>query len=171
MNDASAKTSAPVVALGPFTPTAVETSRNAHLQMLQTVITRMGTNAFSTKTWAIGVLAAALAYNPVAPVGQHPVPGQTPMRVAWLLLPAIVFWWLDARYLWRERLFRRLYEAVVAGTAPVFSMDTRPYRAVCPGILRTFLSPAVLAVHILTVAAVLVKAGWLAWVLAKAGVS
>jgi hypothetical protein len=44
------------------------------------------------------------------------------------LLPAIVFWGLDAYYLWNERLFRGLYDEAARGSLATYSMDTTSYR-------------------------------------------
>jgi hypothetical protein len=44
------------------------------------------------------------------------------------LLPAVVFWGLDAYYLWHERLFREVYKGAVAGTVAVYSMDLSAFK-------------------------------------------
>jgi hypothetical protein len=48
------------------------------------------------------------------------------------LLPSITFWGLDGYYLWQERYFRALYDAVRKGEHDeqqhgFFSMNTKPY--------------------------------------------
>ena len=109
---------------------ADQQTRIAHLQMIQGVITRMAGNSFSLKT-----LAVTLTTGVVALLGTM----QTfnPLYLFTLLLPIAVFWWLDARYLQLERLYRRLYDEVRHGAiADPFGMDTRPYREAEASVVR-----------------------------------
>ncbi|TAJ80103.1 hypothetical protein EPO44_18900 [bacterium] len=95
-----------------------------HLELIHAVITRLAQNSFAYKAWAVTLVAALFALGAKEASSQY-------LLVA--LLPAIVFWGLDAYYLRQERLFRKLYDAVRTA-APVdlernpFSMDTTPYR-------------------------------------------
>lgn len=95
-----------------------------HLELIQAVITRLAQNSFLYKGWSITLVAAIYAL--AAKEGN-------PKYLLDALLPAIVFWGLDAYYLRQERLYRRLYNAVrTAAQADLdrnpFSMDTSPYR-------------------------------------------
>lgn len=90
-----------------------------HLGMLQGVINRMAGNSFLLKGWSVTLVSAllALAAN----------------RADWLLvavalLPALTFWGLDGYFLAQERLFRRIYERVVAGdqTVPTYGLNPGP---------------------------------------------
>lgn len=83
--------------------------RIAHLTMIQGVITRMAGNSFALKT-----LAVTLTTGVVALLGAIQTPSQLYMLAA--LLPILMFWWLDARYLQLERLYRRLYDDVRTGS-------------------------------------------------------
>jgi hypothetical protein len=93
-----------------------------HLELIQAVITRLARNSFSLKGWAVTLVAAifALAAREAE---------QKFILVA--LLPAVMFWGLDAYYLRQERLFRKLYDVVRSVPAQAesdpFSMDTTPY--------------------------------------------
>ncbi len=79
-----------------------------HLEIIQGVINRMASNTFALKVLA-GILAAAVlsyagAANDVQPV------------LVWIgVIPVSAFWYLDARYLRLEKLFRKLYNAVREG--------------------------------------------------------
>lgn len=129
--------------------------RVAHLQMAQGVISRMGQNAFNAKTWSVTVAAAVFA---LSPDGKHPCAS------TWLVLvPLGAFWWLDAYYLRQERLFRALYDAVVAGTAPLFDMRADRYAHREMSLMRVAISTGVWPVHALTAAAVAAKAALTCW--------
>lgn len=96
-------------------------ARIKHLEFIQAVISRMATNSYVTKGWALTVTAAvygfaAIHLNPwIAGVG---------------FIPVIGFWWLDAWYLRQERLFRCLYDDARQPdtSVPLFSMHIQLYR-------------------------------------------
>jgi len=94
-----------------------------HLEMIQAVIGRMGSNSFAVKTWAVGLIAGIFA---LAAADRR----ESPWVLLIALLPVGVFWYLDAFYLRQERLFRRLYDAVRTGAketveAGAFGMSTK----------------------------------------------
>lgn len=74
----------------------------SHLQMIQSIIDRMGKNSFSLKGWAVGVMVAIYAF-----AGQN-----FNKAVIVTLIPLIIFWILDSYYLMLERKYRRLYDEV-----------------------------------------------------------
>ena len=76
-----------------------------HLQMMQSVITRMADNSRACKTWAVTLVAAILVV--VARFGTSS--GETaiePNAALIALVPTILFWVLDSYYLALERAFR-----------------------------------------------------------------
>jgi hypothetical protein len=92
-----------------------------HLEFIQATISRLATNSFLLKGWALtisgalfGFAASHLSWS-VAMVG---------------LLPIIVFWCLDAYFLRQERLFRGLYNAVAeqADNISPFSLNPAAYK-------------------------------------------
>ena len=88
-----------------------------HLKMIQGVIERMGRNSFQLKAWS-----AALATGWLAFVARG---GSEAMNPGFLVLvPFLLLFWLDGYYLWQERLFRHLYDAVRQSDSSDFSMDT-----------------------------------------------
>ncbi len=115
-----------------------------HLEFVQAVITRMANNSFLLKGWTVTLSTAlfALAVN------------QSKSIFATLaLLPALSFWGLDAFYLRRERLYRKLYEDL-CNTADHshksierFSLSTARYNTVTPGWFRTLWTPSVILLH------------------------
>lgn len=90
-----------------------------HLQMIQGVISRMCSNSFSLKGWAITLVAGifALASKDA---------DKTYFLVTYI--PVVAFWGLDAYYLQQERIYRALYDKVRALSENEidFSMDTSP---------------------------------------------
>lgn len=74
-----------------------------HLEMIQSVITRMASNSFALKGWAVTLVAGifALAGKDV---------DKSYFLVAYI--PIIVFWGLDSYYLLQERLYRSLYDTI-----------------------------------------------------------
>lgn len=79
-----------------------------HLEFVQSTITRMNQNSFQIKGWMITLVSALLALY------------ASSEKVAYILIaivPAIVFWFLDAYYLQQERRFRGVYNDV-AGLSP-----------------------------------------------------
>lgn len=116
-------------------------TRIAHLTMIQGVITRMAGNSFALKT-----LAVTLTTGVIALIGaiKNPSPGYTLAA----LLPISIFWWLDARYLQLERLYRCLYDDVRQGNAKdSFTMDTRAYRGEVASVVRIAVSWSVIGMY------------------------
>ena len=74
----------------------------SHLNMIQSIITRMGNNSFALKGWAVGIMIAVYAF-----AGNSNV-----KAVIVTLMPLIVFWFIDTYYLMLERKFRCLYDNV-----------------------------------------------------------
>lgn len=131
-----------------------ESAVHKHLEMIQGVISRMGQNAFATKAWSVSLMAAVLAF------------GSAPRLSQWLVLvPAVAFWGLDVYYLRRERLFRRLYTAAVAGEAPLYSMDVEPFQTEVGRASGIAFTPSVILIHGITAVAIGLRAadaqGWL----------
>ena len=88
-----------------------------HLKMIQGVIERMGRNSFQLKAWSAALATGWLAFVAQGGTGQLQ-PG------ALILVPFIILFALDGYYLWQERLFRGLYDAVRGAENTTYSMDT-----------------------------------------------
>lgn len=76
-----------------------------HLGLVQGVIERMARNSFMLKGWSLSVISALTVYLKINGAG---------LGILLLLLPLLAFWLLDAYFLQQERLFRRVYDRVVA---------------------------------------------------------
>ena len=118
--------------------------RPRHLEMIQSVISRMSNHSFLLKGWSVTLSAAILA---LAAKDASP-------HLVWVaLMPIAAFWGLDAFYLRQERLYRALYDHVRT-EEPSTHTTTDPY-AMSPaglgaGIARweqTLFAPSILGLH------------------------
>lgn len=75
------------------------------IDLIQACITRVANNSFLLKGWAITLTAVvvALAKEDLSPIFL----GLT------ILIPLISFWYLDAFFLYTEKLYRKMYEWVL----------------------------------------------------------
>ena len=144
-------------------PTDIEL-RLRHLDMIQVVVARHAQNSFAVRGWSVTVVSAVFAVA----VTQDQAPSAT---VLVALAPTLIFWGLDAYYLWNERLFRALYADAArrarAGGAPgepdvpLFDLSTAAYRATVDTWWRTLFQPTVVAIPAMLM--VVVLAFWI-WV-------
>lgn len=140
----------------PFQYTDLE--RLEHLKMLLSVIDRMNRCSFQCKTWSVALVAAILA-----------AAASTKPWLAWYaVVPSVVFWALDAYYLWVERGFRNLYTAVRNGDElEAFTMDfprhMDPDKVPADDYWFVFVSRTVIWVHLTILTGALIV-GWLAGV-------
>lgn len=74
-----------------------------HLEFIQSTITRMNQNSFQIKGWMITLVSALLALY---------ASSEKVVYILIAIVPAIVFWFLDAYYLQQERRFRGVYNDV-----------------------------------------------------------
>lgn len=74
-----------------------------HLEMIQGVINRMASNSFLLKGWAVTLVAGIFALS-----------SKDADKLYFLIayIPILVFWGLDAYYLFQERLYRKLYDKI-----------------------------------------------------------
>ena len=88
-----------------------------HLEFIQGTINRMANTSFLLKGWSITVVAGLFALG----VDKH-----EKKILAMALAFSVVFWFLDAYFLWQERLFRDLYDKIRKKDADKidFSMNT-----------------------------------------------
>lgn len=95
----------------------VSEDTHKHLQLLHGIIDRLAGNSFLLKGWSLTLVSVLLTLS-----AKH-----SNNYALLALLPASMFWCLDAYYLMQERLFRQLYDRVRLAkptkVAP-FSMET-----------------------------------------------
>ena len=132
--------------------------RARHLEMLQQIIARMSQNSFTIRGWSITLVTAAFALLATQNLDRR--------VVLFALIPAWIFWGLDASYFRTERLFRALYAAAARRLndpdaqpdVRPFDTDTSPFRATTATWARLLLSPSVAAVPALLTTATIVYA-------------
>jgi len=71
------------------------------IEIIQDIIKRMAFNSFMIKGWTITLVAVTLLLR------------GTKYQILIAFIPILVFWFLDAYFLWQERLYRRLYDWVI----------------------------------------------------------
>lgn len=75
-----------------------------YLDMIQNIITRMASNSFILKGWAVTLITGTFALS-------------SKDSNSWFFLiayvPIILFWFLDSYYLQMERKYRNLYNQIV----------------------------------------------------------
>ena len=85
-----------------------------HLEMIQSVIERMGQNSFALKGWTMTLIVAICAFSAAG----------TERKFALVaIVPIIEFWLLDSFYLQKERKYRELFKRVTAHEATSFDMN------------------------------------------------
>lgn len=74
------------------------------LEIIQNLVTRMATNSFMLKGWAVTLVAGTFALS-----------SQESNNLFFLIsyVPIIVFWFLDSYYLQLERKYRKLYNSIL----------------------------------------------------------
>ena len=122
--------------------------REKHLELIQGVINRMASNSFHLKGWSVVLVSALFAL-----AGKD----KAVYFVYLAYLPAIAFWVLDGYFLWQERMYRELYDAVRKDTRADsdFSMYAYQYRTEVPSWPATCVSTTLLIFHGMVVGAVL----------------
>ena len=129
-----------------------------HLEFIQGVVNRLGSNAFLLKGWSMTVLVAgALLMVRLRP--------DQPLLVLTLLVPVFGFWLLDAYFLWQERLFRAEYDRVRQQDETDFAMNPAQHRDKPKhSWLATFFSVTLVIFYVIEIlfVAVLVGSLWIA---------
>lgn len=94
-----------VIAVAPTEEANSLDAKLKHLEFIQAVISRMATNSFLFKGWAITIAAGLAAFAAVE--------SRTALLVL-ALASTVMFWGLDGYYLWLERCFINLHNEVAA---------------------------------------------------------
>lgn len=89
------------------------------IDIIQDIIKRMAFNSFMIKGWAITLVVVTLLLK-----------GTEKYQVWLAFIPLLVFWFLDAYFLWQERMYRKLYKWVVNNRMKTeeFLFDMNAYR-------------------------------------------
>ena len=92
-----------------------------HLEMIQAVINRLGSNSFLVKSWSMTIIVAAMVL-----IARQDI--QNPYFVLVLILPALGFWILDGYFLQQEKLFRQVYGEIRVQSDTDFEMNPMKHR-------------------------------------------
>lgn len=78
------------------------------IDLIQGVINRMANNSFLLKGWLISLIAVILALSKDSILSKDLI-----YLTTTLILPVMIFWYLDAFFLHKEKCYRKLYEWVI----------------------------------------------------------
>ncbi len=111
-----------------------------HLELLQSVISRMTNNSFLLKGWSVVLVSALFALS---------AKDENLFCVYIAYFPASAFWLLDGYFLWQERLYRELYDQVRIEKEDQidFAMDTSYAKKDVPCWFHTCFAPTLLIFH------------------------
>jgi hypothetical protein len=102
------------------------------IEMIQDIINRMGLNSFAAKGWAVTLVVGILLFK--GPAHQALI----------ALIPVLAFWYLDAYFLWQERMYRQAYEWVLKNRLEteehLFDMNAIRFETSVPSKIRTMFS-------------------------------
>lgn len=121
-----------------------------HMDYIQSVISRMGSNSFYLKGWNITIIAAIVALSLE----------ENDWRIyGCALVLNVMFWFLDSYYLKQEKLFRELYKKISQESDDEkidFSMDTREFKNNVPTIFNIMIRNISITPLYLSIAVVLI---------------
>ena len=128
-----------------------------HLELIQGVVNRLGSNAFLLKGWSMTVLVAgSLLMVRLRP--DHPLLALT------LLVPVFGFWLLDSYFLWQERLFRAEYDRIRKQDETDFAMNPMQHRdKPNHSWSSTFFSVTLVIFYVIEIVFVSVLVGSICW--------
>lgn len=110
-----------------------------YLDYIQNTITRMNTNSFQLKGWAITLNTAILGIT---------ISNNIKELIILAVLELLVFSYIDAYYLCLERKYRALYRDVVEGdvNSRIFDMNINKFDDI--NVWGSYLSKSILGVYI-----------------------
>ncbi len=92
--------------------------KEKHLELIETIISRMANCSFLIKGWTLTIVAAVFGLAAKDSDIKFVI-------IAYVIIPC--FWFLDAFYLSKERQYRSLYDNVRNNTDTDFSMNTSEF--------------------------------------------
>lgn len=127
----------------------MEDNKAAHLGFIQGVINRMGNNSFLLKGWSVSLVVALFALS---------ASGSDKTFIHIAFFPVLVFWVLDAFFLYQEKLFIELYREVAEGgiSSDKFTLSTSAVKPKTPSMIKlAFTNSSLIVFHGIILAAVL----------------
>lgn len=104
-------------------------SVHKEIDLIQSVIVRMASNSFEVKKWLIGIITAIVVLRQEQLLRNN-------YELIWiLLLPVLSFWYLDAFFLSREKLFKEIYRWVIVNRSKTddYLYDLNTTKRICNG--------------------------------------
>lgn len=125
----------------------MDNDRIKHLEFIQGVITRLNTNSFQVKGWAVTIIVGVLALF------------ASTKKIDFILIgvfPTLLFWIMDAYCLSQERKFRGLYNDVaeISDThlkVKPFNMNTRNYKGGIYSLWNVFWTKTIWIIYLLLI--------------------
>lgn len=117
-----------------------------HLEMIQSIISRMASNSFLIKGWSITIVVAILG-----------LANKDSIIILITIFPVVMFWMLDIYYLSQEKKFRELYNRVrvISNEDIDFDMSIDQNSSL-KNFITCFLSPSIFIFHIFLLVAVFI---------------
>lgn len=88
------------------------------IEIIQDIIKRMAFNSFMIKGWTITLVVISLLLK------------GTRYQAVIAFIPLLIFWFLDAYFLWQELMYRKLYDWVISNRPKTdeYLLDMNAYR-------------------------------------------
>lgn len=116
------------------------------IDIIQSVIARTANNSFLLKGWLITLISVILAFSKDSIV----INNITYLSLV-LCLPVIIFWYLDAYFLHKEKCYRRLYDWVIENREKtndhLYSLDYKRFQKQVESTLRLMLTKTLLPIY------------------------
>tara|TARA_B110000027_G_C16110843_1_gene297649 strand:+ start:902 stop:1300 length:399 start_codon:yes stop_codon:yes gene_type:complete len=115
-----------------------------HLEFIQNTITRMSTNSFIIKGWAITIITALFAFSAKESNTNY-------AYLAYFVVP--FFWYLNGFFLLQERKYRELYNdvRVIDENNIDFSMDATGYTSGKCVFYRPFFATTIWPLYVIMI--------------------
>lgn len=110
-----------------------------YLEMIQNVISRMASNSFLLKGWAVTIVVGLLAFANLKDMDSK--------FIIIALVPTIFFWILDSFFLQQERMYIKLYNAATKLNKLEdinFSLNAKPYEKEVDSLCKVMFSKTLL---------------------------
>ncbi len=95
------------------------------IDTIQSIINRMSSNSFLIKGWTVTLVVGVLLLDRTILEGSK-------LQISIAFIPLIIFWFLDAYFLWQEKMYRKLYDWVIANRLDtdenLLDMNARRFR-------------------------------------------
>jgi hypothetical protein len=115
--------------------------KTKHLEFIQNIISRLNSNSFQIKTWAITLIIGLFAVY------------ATNHKTVFIIIsafPIIIFWFIDSYYLYQERKYRKLYNEIIKqnNSIPEYSLDTTSFKFGIIDYFKSLFSPSKFLVYL-----------------------